>query len=294
MLSETGVDPRRVVVVDHHMMLVRAVNVDTTCGNPRLRAHVPRPSARVCVGAAEPKGTRRVKPSFVADPVVPGGVTTLAGAVLRRSGGRRAVSVLSIVLFLAGVTMFAYPVGTDVYSRIQQGRLEERFSSPEVQAAYVERRIRVGDGLTTLRIPKLDVDVLVVEGTTPAALRAGAGHYVDTPLPGEPGNVAIAGHRTTYGRPFNRVDELKQGDVVELQTPLAVHTYQVVPGFDGHANPWVVSPTDVSVVSQKGISGRMLTLTTCHPKGSARQRLIVRLELVKTVPTVPDVSSGSG
>ena len=74
---------------------------------------------------------------------------------------------------------------------------------------------------------------------------------------------------------------------MELQTPLATHTYKVVPGFDGHPNPWVVSPTDVSVVSQKGVTGRLLTLTTCHPKGSARQRLIVRLELVKTVPTAP-------
>lgn len=231
-----------------------------------------------------------MQPSFVTPPVAPGRVGALAGAVLRRRGGRRGVSVLSAVLFLAGVTMFAYPVGTDLYSRIQQGRLEERFSTPEVQEAYAERRIRVGDGLTTLRIPKLGVEVLVVEGTTPAALRAGAGHYVDSPLPGEVGNVAVAGHRTTYGRPFNRVDELTRGDVVELETPLAVHTYQVVPGFDGHPNPWVVSPTDVSVVAQTGVTRRLLTLTTCHPKGSARQRLIVRLELVKTVPVTP----GSG
>lgn len=228
-----------------------------------------------------------MRSAYVSDPIVPGRLGVLAGIALRRPGGRRAVSVLSVVLFLAGVTMFAYPVGTDLYSRIQQGQLEEQFTSPEVQAAYVERRIQVGDGLTTLRIPKLDVDVLVVEGTTPAALRAGAGHYVDSPLPGELGNVAIAGHRTTYGRPFNRIDELRQSDVIELQTPLAVHTYEVVPGFDGHPNPWVVSPTDVSVVSQAGVGGRVLTLTTCHPKGSARQRLIVRLELVKTVPTTP-------
>ena len=114
------------------------------------------------------------------------------------------------MLFLAGVVMFAYPVGTDVYSRYQQGKLQERFDDPAVVAAYTERRIAVGDGLTTLRIPKIGVEVLVVEGTTPAALRAGAGHYVGTPLPGEPGNVGIAGHRTTYGRPLNRLDELSR------------------------------------------------------------------------------------
>lgn len=235
-----------------------------------------------------------VQPSFISAPVAPSRFGPLAGTLIRRRGGRRAVSVLSIVLFLAGVTMFAYPVGTDLYSQVQQGRLEEQFAAPEVQAAYAERRIRVGDGLTTLRIPKLDVDVLVVEGTTPAALRAGAGHYVDSPLPGEVGNVAVAGHRTTYGRPFNRVDELEEGDTVELQTPLAVHVYRVVPGFDGHPNPWVVSPTDVSVVSQQGVARRLLTLTTCHPKGSARQRLIVRLELVSTTPTSPAAAGGTG
>ena len=196
------------------------------------------------------------------------------------------MSVLSLVLFLAGVVMFSYPVGTDVYSRVEQGQLREQFSSPEAQQAYRERRIEVGQGLTTLRIPKIGVEVLVVEGTTPAALRAGAGHYKETPLPGEAGNVAIAGHRTTYGRPLNRMDELRPGDIVELETPLAVHTYRAVAAFDGHANPWVVSPSDYGVVAQEGVANG-LTLTTCHPKGSARQRLVMRFELVSSEP-VPD------
>ena len=221
-----------------------------------------------------------MQPSFITPPVPerPRPLGSLAGDALRRPGGRRAVSVLSIVLFLAGVAMFAYPVGTDLYSNYQQEQLQEAFDDPEVKAAYVERRIPVGDGLTTLTIPRLDVEVLVVEGTTPAALRAGAGHYIDSPLPGEPGNVAIAGHRTTYGRPLNRMDELTEGDLVTLTTPFAVHTYRAVGDFDGHANPWVVPPTDFSVVEQT--PGNMLTLTTCHPKGSARQRLIMRFELV--------------
>ena len=224
-----------------------------------------------------------MQPSFTAPPVPERArpVGALLGDALRRPGGRRAVSVLSVVLFLAGVVMFAYPVGTDLYSSYQQGELRERFDDPEVVAAYAERRIPVGDGLTTMRLPKLDGEGLVVGGTTPAALRAGAGHYVGTPLPGEPGNVAIAGHRTTYGRPLNRMDELVEGDVVELETPFAVHTYRAVGDFDGHGNPWVVPPTDFSVVSQQGVKS-VLTLTTCHPKGSARQRLIMRFELVKT------------
>ncbi|HWH29219.1 MAG TPA: sortase [Mycobacteriales bacterium] len=226
-----------------------------------------------------------MSPSFVTPPVQGAGrpVGALLGDALRRPGGRRAVSVLSVVLFLAGAVMFAYPVATDLYSRFNQDRLQEDFRDPSYADAYRERRVAVGEGLTRMRIPKLGVDVLVVEGTTPSALRAGAGHYVETPLPGEPGNVGIAGHRTTYGRPLNRMDELGPGDVVELETPFEVFTYRALPAFDGHGNPWVVAPTQYDVVGQD-VQGSFLTLTTCHPKGSARQRLIMRFELVGSRP----------
>lgn len=224
-------------------------------------------------------------PSFVSPPVAGSGrpLGSLLGLALRRPGGRRGVSVLSIVLLLAGVAMFAYPLATDLWSRFRQGELQGTASSPEAAAAYRERRVPVGAGLTTLRLPKIDVSVLVVEGTTPSALRAGAGHYVDTPLPGEPGNVAIAGHRTTYGRPFNRLDEMGPGDIAELETPFQIFTYRAVEPFAGHANPWVVVPTDYGVVGPEGVQ-RGLTLTTCHPKGSAAQRLIMRFELVGSRP----------
>jgi sortase A len=212
----------------------------------------------------------------------------LAGDALRRPGGRRALSVLSIVLAIAGVGMFAYPFFTDLqFSRIQS-RLETQFTDPTYRDAYRARKIGVGDGLTRLTIPKLDVDVLVVEGTTPAALKAGAGHYMQTPLPGEVGNVGIAGHRTTYGRPFNRMDELRTGDVVFLDTPFERFEYKVLPGWDGHANPYPVSPDRFDVVGPprdpKLAKAKLLTLTTCHPKGSAKQRLIVHLELSRTLP----------
>ncbi len=237
-----------------------------------------------------------MQPSYVTPPVPARarGLGSLLGDALRRPGGRRGVSVLSLVLLIAGVLMFAYPVGTDLYSRYRQDQLQAGFSDPGLQQAYLERKVGIGDGLTLLRIPKLDVKVLVVEGTTPAALRAGAGHYPNTPLPGEAGNVAIAGHRTTFGRPLNRMDELVPGDVVTLETPFAIYTYKAVPAFGGHANPWVVSPTDFSVVSQG--AGRLLTLTTCHPKGSARQRLVMRFALAgqqvkKTAPALPSPTS---
>ncbi len=232
-----------------------------------------------------------MQPSFVVPPVPerPRPARALLGDAMRRPGGRRALSVLSLVLALAGIGIFAYPLGTDLYGRWQQDQLVETFRAPEVVQAYTERRVKVGQGLTRLKIDKIGVDVLVVEGTTAAALRAGAGHYPATPLPGEVGNVGIAGHRTTYGRPLNRLDELVPGDTVVLETPLAVYTYRAVPAFAGHGNPWVVSPTQVDVVAQTA-GTRMLTLTTCHPKGSARQRLVMRFELVGQQKLEPVVS----
>lgn len=235
-----------------------------------------------------------MQPSFVAPPVPDRvrSVGSLLGDTLRRPGGRRSLSVLSIVLFIAGVAMFAYPVGTDVYSRVQQGHLDNQFATPQLQQAYRTRKVPVGDVLTRLLIPQkgIELDVLVVEGTTPAALRAGAGHYPGTPLPGEAGNVAIAGHRTTFGRPFNHLDEMHPGSEVILETPFARYTYVAVAPFGGHANPWVVAPTDYAVVApQAGV--HELTLTTCNPKGSARQRLVLRLELRSTEKLPPPVKS---
>lgn len=221
-----------------------------------------------------------MEPAFVTPPVPaqPRGFVALCGDALRRAGGRRALSALSVVLLIAGVAMFAYPVGTDLYSKYRQDELKSRFGSQQLAKGYEDHSIAVGDVLTRLQIPRLKLDVLVVEGTSEAALRAGAGHYVGTPLPGEMGNVAIAGHRTTFGRPFNRLNEMKAGDQVILETPFKRYHYVVRPAFDGHANPWPVSPKDTHVVADA--PGHFsLTLTTCHPKGSARQRLILRLEL---------------
>lgn len=223
-----------------------------------------------------------MEPSFVtpAVPAHPRGFAALLGDALRRPGGRRVLSALSVVLFISGVAMFAYPVGTDLYSRYQQDRLRHQLGSAQLAQGYENHHISVGSVLTRLRIPKkgINLDVLVVEGVTPAALRAGAGHYPLTPLPGEMGNVAIAGHRTTFGRPFNHLDEMAPGDEVILETPFKIFHYVVVPAFGGHANPWPVNKNDTD--SLKDTPGRyMLTLTTCHPKGSARQRLILRLEL---------------
>ena len=184
---------------------------------------------------------------------------------------RRGLTAVAIVAALVGAGLIVYPFATDLWAaRLQRGLIEDLEQGAR---DYRLKRVAVGDPLTRLEIPKLDVDVIVVEGTTLAALRAGAGHYPRTPLPGGRGNVAIAGHRTTYGRPFNRIDELGLGDRIILTTPIGRHVYEV------SRPPWVVDPRDWSVIFEYPRGGSFLTLTTCHPEGSADYRLVVRAEL---------------
>lgn len=189
---------------------------------------------------------------------------------------RRSLSGLSIVLLLGGIALVGYPFFTNVWQSRLQTKLTKQLVSPELEQAYRERKVETGDSLTRIRIPAIDVDVVVVEGITPSALRAGAGHYPQTPLPCETGNVAIAGHRTTYGKPFGNLDRLKAGDTIELTTPIGGCVYQLTKA------PFVVDPGDLSVIDAS--PGRSVTLTTCHPRGSAAQRLIVQGTWTKNLP----------
>jgi sortase A len=224
--------------------------------------------------------------------------TSVSGFLLdslrRRKAGRAVVSGLTVLLFLAGAGMFSYPFFTDIYTQqfVQRGLADEFIGLEVDDVDDWKANLSTGDALTRIAIPDLDVDTLVVSGTSPAALRAGAGHYPNTPLPGQVGNVGIAGHRTTYGRPFNRVDELRVGDDIWLQTPVGDFRYEVVePPTDGDCTPYegtegsascITHPRDWEVVSPT--DDAMLTLTTCHPKGSAAQRMIVRAQLVDEQP----------
>jgi len=176
------------------------------------------------------------------------------------------------------VGLLGYPVYTNFYQSRVQHRLDKQFASPAHKQLYEAGKLTDGDALTRIKIPALDIDVVVVEGTSASALRAGAGHYPKTPLPCEAGNVSIAGHRTTYGKPFSNIDRLKNGDAVILETPIGSCTYEV------SRAPYIVKPTDFSVVANDPAT-HALTLTTCHPKGSAKERLIVKATLTKGAAT---------
>jgi sortase A len=188
-------------------------------------------------------------------------------------GARRGLSALSVLLAVVAVGLLAFPLVTNVYQSWRQDRLGKELKSEESAKRYREGNLQDGDALTDMSIPKLGVDATVVEGISNSALRAGAGHYPQTALPCQDGNVAIAGHRTTYGKPFADVDRLAVGDTILLETPVGSCTYQVTKA------PFITHPRDWAVVANAP-NQRILTLTTCHPKGSAKERLIVQATLV--------------
>ena len=198
---------------------------------------------------------------------------------------RRGLSVLSVLLLVGAVMLLGYPVFTNLQHNRLQDRLGTELASSRLQQAYKAGKVGVGDALTRIKIPALGVDTVVVEGTTMTALKAGAGHYSTTAMPCELGNMAIAGHRTTYGKPFANIDQLRPGDTITLETPIGSCDYEVEKAPAPYRSPasmpasWVVAPNDLRVIDQDPAKAE-LTLTTCHPKGSAKERLIIRARKV--------------
>jgi sortase A len=140
-----------------------------------------------------------------------------------------------------------------------------------------------GDAVARIAIPRIGVDKIVVEGVGREDLEKGPGHYPGTPLPGQPGNAAIAGHRTTYGAPFQHVDELAPGDEILVTTRQGSFRYEVI-GTE------IVLPSDVHVVQDQGDD--RLTITSCHPEYSARERIIVSARLVDEPAPAPPPQVG--
>lgn len=202
----------------------------------------------------------------------------ILAALAERQGARRGLTVAAVVLIVAAVGMLAFPVFTDLYHDSLQGRLSKQLGQSSTRQAYLSGTLKAGESLTRLQIPKLGVNVVVVQGIDDQSLKAGAGHYPETPLPCEAGDVAIAGHRTTYGKPFANIDRLAPGDKIVLTTPVGSCVYEV------SQSPFVVLPTDWQVVANT--PGQFqLTLTACHPKGSASHRIVIKAHMISS--TVP-------
>lgn len=225
------------------------------------------------------------------------------------SGRSRWVRRLADILLIAGGLVLAYPFWSAGYAQVQQTRLDAAYRdqsaafstvaaatvdtrSHDVPTAEIVRRLAVlyggrlkaGDPIGRLRIPRIDLDRLVQQGARGAAsldpdadralLRNGPVHYGFTPLPGAGEPFAVAGHRTTYGAPFYKLDLLKRGDRILLDTPYARFRYVV-------AKTTVVLPDDVGVLRDRGYG---LVLTTCTPPYSASHRLIVWAVLERATP----------
>ena len=149
-----------------------------------------------------------------------------------------------------------------------------------------------GDPVSRIEIPRIGVDFIVLQGVDLRWLQDGPGHFPQTPLPGQAGNAAIAGHRTTYKAPFNRIDELDPGEEITITSLQGTFTYRVDPnpgpngdGVSGHV---IVASSDIGILDQT--FGNRLTLMACHPKFSAEQRIVVTATLVSN--PAPTTSQG--
>ncbi len=201
---------------------------------------------------------------------------------------RRVARIAGTLLIVSGVGALAWALTvwqwqdpfTALTHELEQRRLAQSFErrlerDPRLAAARAidiegaAERWRTGsqrgDAIARLRIPALGVDEIVVNGTDSETLKQGPGRYLGSAMPGEGELVYIAGHRTTYGAPFSRIDRLRKGDRVFLELPYATVEYAIT----GHR---IVAATETSVLDSKG--REQLALQACHPRFFASHRWI--------------------
>ena len=153
----------------------------------------------------------------------------------------------------------------------------EKRENPEDEITYIgeDNKQELAQIVGLLRISKISLEEAVREGSTGSVLSSALGHMEGTALPGEEGNCCIAGHRNyTFGKYFNRLNEMEIGDIIEIETYDATYMYEVNDIF-------VVEPTEVSVLDD--IKGENLTLITCTPLFIGSHRLIIRATLVGVI-----------
>ena len=205
-------------------------------------------------------------------------MSDLRGAVHRRRRRQgRALRIVGVVLILAAVAVGGYVWwllwGTGFETRAAQSDLRQGFESRigtvnREDVPKADKAVSVpGKAVMIIQIPRIDVDYVVVEGTDTESLKKGPGHYSDTAYPWQNhGRVAIAGHRTTYGAPFWALDKLRAGDRIVLATEYGTYDYRV-------SSTRIIAPSNGKVLLPS--DEPTLVLTTCHPRFSAAERLVV-------------------
>lgn len=225
-----------------------------------------------------------------------------ASAVVRRAGDGwrmlvRGIGQLLITLGVLILLFVAYELwGTGFYTAEQQHIAQQNIdkawagNGPDISTLSVDN-VPIGSGIAVIFIPRFGrhYHFVVVEGTAFSDLQKGPGHYPGTALPGQVGNMAIAGHRTTYLHPFKQIADLHRGDYIVLETKDHWFTYRIedIPGTN---IPWkeIVDPTAVQVAysvpdqsdPSKKPTLKLLTLTSCNPEYSAAQRYVIHAMLV--------------
>ena len=220
-----------------------------------------------------------------------------------RSWLRHASTVLiiagTLMLIDAGLTIVWQEPITALIAKLRQDRLEDDLSKLEAAgltalelealaglrtdrrriaflARSLERRTEDGDAVGRIEIPRIDLERVVVKGTGTSDLRKGPGIYDQVHFPGVPGTTAIAGHRTTYGAPFRKLDRLHRGDAIVVEMPYARFQYTV-------ERKRIVKPTAIEVL--KRVRYDRLVLSACHPLFSAAQRIVVFARLEAITPS---------
>lgn len=217
---------------------------------------------------------------------------TVIGAV-----GRVLVTVGLLILLFVAYQLW----GTGIYEARAQSDLESQFDrdlarqdSPRTTTTTsgttpatttpieLPPTPAAGDPVGVITIDKIGVDKVVVEGTTVPDLRRAPGHYEGSAMPGQFGNAAIAGHRTTYGAPFGDLDQLVRGDTISVRTLTGTWEYEVLPDYPIAVKPSQTEVLDPTIDEATGQPLATLTLTTCEPKYQATERLVVKAQLSDT------------
>jgi sortase A len=193
-------------------------------------------------------------------------------AVLRFVASVLMVSGVLLIADAAATLLWQEPVSAFMAER-QQSKLEEALVDPPPRV--LTKKPLPGDAIGRIEIPAIGSDDFVVEGTDTANLRKGPAHYPETPLPGERGTAAIAGHRTTYGAPFRDIDDLRHGNVIRLDMPYGRYVYRV-------ERIKIVDDSDFSVL--RTVRYDRLVLSACHPLYSAAQRVVAFARVVRREP----------
>jgi sortase A len=216
---------------------------------------------------------------------------------------RKASRVFGSLLIVAGVLTLAWVVlvwrwedpFTAVYTHFQQARLASTYDKraaafrPQLtrgNLASMERQIasearayrktlRTGEPVGRLRIGRIGLNMVVVQGTDHESLKKGPGHYEDSGLPGEGHLIYVAGHRTTYLAPFAAINNIRLGDYIRFELPYGTFTYRVT-------RHYVVADNAVDVLKDHG--AEILRLQACHPRFFATHRYLVDAKLVGVSP----------